>query len=202
LEDINWRDVAGDFDEVEFILNVRGNRVIAMHVPNGWVDAESTDVFAVFNAVTNISGAQRLTGFIDGIAGSVVTENRGDFDPDKLKTIELWQLDVADGVIKDNKGELTPFVTGTAISDQSSILTITGAAFDTGQTPDTSINGEARISYASDVVVYRADGDTDPTYRISSVTSITRNATVYVFNNIERDDDYPTDLAVVIIWHP
>jgi hypothetical protein len=195
LGDIDWRDQdagkAGTWGAVELILNVRGDRVIAMKVPNSWVDAESTEVFAVFNSMTNIPGAQRLTGFVDGVAGSLVTEDRGVFVSGYLDGIALWKLDVADGTITDVIGTVNAFTTGTAVSDQSNILTISGSALD-------SVGGVARVSFSSDVIVYRADGADDPTYSLSRVNAITRDAVIYLYNT---DDDYPADVATVIIWH-
>jgi hypothetical protein len=50
----------------------------------------------------------------------------------------------------------------------------------------------------SDVIVYKASGTSDPTYSASSLTSITRGASVWAYDTKGKDD--LDGVATIIIW--
>ena len=207
----------------QYILNISGNRVIALTLPMAAVDADAEAVFGMINSVMNIAGpARNLTGFFDGArtASTIRTANdflAGEVDrtlvqffnmtPNaagqiRLMTDIVHQTPVpapADDRFVSRAASFPAFVTESAMSRGVQML---DRDFIDASNLFIELANNQRITLADDVVIYRATvSGGNIVYSLSGagLSAIRGEAWVWAFNT---ESDITSEANVVIWMHP
>ena len=211
----------------QVIFNTAGTRIVAMVIPNGFADADGDDIFGVVNSWMNIGAdARNFTGFFDG-ARTTSTIRTTDFRPDLvLNQVDLYrfstnaagQVNQAPTALVNNapnvannrfvtRDENFPNATQSAVAQANYAMQIIYRdAVDAGNL-FVEVAGNQRVTFADDVVVYRATwsggtpgvGNIVYTHSSTGINAVRGAAAVWAFNTAPRDTDV-TNEAHILIW--
>ena len=208
--DLSWAKDNPDMTNVQYILNAKGDKVIAMRVPLALIEGESDDVFAVINSDNNLANkAKRYTGYIDGKSGRIDSITDGpDWGTTHGITYEYVTLYM---MTRNGDGKVKKIVDLTTDGGIRFLTGETNGAFVLNRAPgDTNYNfitlasGDVKIPVESDVIVYKAEYDSgDVTYTKATVgsagvSSIKGDAYIWAYCTKKKADI--DNVADVVIW--